>query len=209
MRGRGFVVRRVRSWPGPADGDRAGPDRLAGGGEGGVYIQLSGGYTVRIKPLRRGWSGPLPGPGPVRLVRLARPFSTTGATCPSIGPRSGPAPGPADAGRAGPAPSPGGAGRAGPALPVPVLSVIVRRLSMPPASSPIPARSSCPSPAPVRLPVRSLRVAPVPVRRGPPVPARLPVRRVHFQKQPRFFRPLHRAAKFPAIFPARYFMRAV
>ncbi len=57
----------------------------------------------------------------------------------------------------------------------------------------------------VRLPRRAEQAGQV--RRGPPVRVRLlvrlPVRRGHFRKQPRFFRPLHRAENFQRFFRRR------
>ena len=70
-----------------------------------------------------------------------------------------------------------------------------------------PARSSGPAPGPGRVQVQSGRAVLVRVRRGPPVLVRLLLRRGHFRKQPRFFRPLHRAENFQR-FSRRGILRA-
>lgn len=190
-------VRRSRPGPLPVRRSGSGPVRLAGGGKGGIYIQLSGDYTGRVKPLRRGW----PGSGLVRLACLAMPFSSTGTTAP----------------------------RQRPPVLVRLLAWLVyagrvrrwSRWSRPGGSG---------SPGPAWLLVHAPGVGPGPVsvrlswpgavlwsgsgvgpggagRAGPAlgparllVMVRLPVRRGHFRKQPRFFRPLHRAENFQRFF---------
>lgn len=209
MRGRGFVVRRVRSGPVPVRRSGPGLARLAGGGKGGVYIQLSGDYTARIKPLRRGWLAvPASCLAEFGAPVFNRRFNSPGNSSPAspLAPvRSWPWcwcwPSPALVQRCGPS-----------AWSVPVVLPVrssgwLRFLS---GVVPVPCRSSC-------------RAGPA--RFGPPVPVRLlrgpglrsgvvlrsrcrssPAR--PFPKATAIFPPPTPGRKFPAIFPARYFMRA-
>lgn len=203
MRGRGFVVRRGRSVPVPVRRSGPGLARLADGGKGGVYIQLSGDYTARIKPLRRGW----------RAVP-ASCLAEFGA--PVFNRRFNP---------------PGNSSPASPLAPVrswpwcwcwPSPALVQRcRPSARAVSAVLPVRSSgwlrSPSGA-VLFPCRSSRRA-GPARFGSvrrsrsgscavlasglarsSGPVAGPVRRGHFRKQPRFFRPLHRAENFQRFF---------
>ena len=210
MRGRGFVVRRGRSVPVPVRRSGPGLARLADGGKGGVYIQLSGDYTARIKPLRRGW----------RAVP-ASCLAEFGA--PVFNRRFNP---------------PGNSSPASPLAPVLVLVLVLAVSGFGPAVqaigagrlrraagpvlrlAPLPVRRG-PVPVPVLPPCRSGAV-----RFGPPVPVQLlrgpglrsgavlrsccrssPAR--PFPKATAIFPPPTPGRKFPAIFPARYFMRAV
>ena len=201
------MVRRGRSGPVPVRRSGPGLARLADGGKGGVYIQLSGDYTARIKPLRRGW----------RAV-LASCLAEFGA--PVFNRRFNP---------------PGNSSPASPLAPVrswpwcwcwPSPALVQRcRPSARAVSAVLPVRPSgwlrSPVPVPVLLPCRSGAV-----RFGPPVPVRLlrgpglrsgavlrsccrssPAR--PFPKATAIFPPPTPGRKFPAIFPARYFMRAV
>ena len=173
------------------------------GGKGGVYIQLSGDYTARIKPLRRGW----------RAVP-ASCLAEFGA--PVFNRRFNP---------------PGNSSPASPLAPVrswpwcwcwPSPALVQRcRPSARAISAVLPVRSSgwlrSPSGA-VLFPCRSSRRA-GPARFGSvrrsrsgscavlasglarsSGPVAGPVRRGHFRKQPRFFRPLHRAENFQRFF---------
>ena len=180
-------------------------------GEEGVYIQLSGDYTARIKPLRRGWRAvPASGLAKFGAPVFNRRFNPSGNS-PPVSPCAGPVLAlvlVVAVSGFGPALQAVGAGRlrraAGPVL----------RLA------PLPVRRG-PVPVPVLLPCRSCAV-----RFGPPVPVRLlrgpglrpgvflrfrcrssPAR--PFPKATAIFPPPTPGRKFPAIFPARYFMRAV
>lgn len=190
-----------------------GPARLGGFGSGpgrvwlAVQVEQAGRVRLPLQveqaervgspgPARS--SGPGPAPGPVRLARLAIPLAITGATAPAAAPAAAPGsgaapgPGPAGGGRAGPAPAPGGAGRAGPASVYAPGVGLVRRGSMFPASVRLPCRSGSWSGwwKPGGSGAAGL------VRRG----SLVRVRRGHFRKQPRFFRPLHRAENFQRFF---------
>ena len=62
----------MSGWAGPVWSPSAGPVLAWPGwlmGEGGVYIQLSGNYIARIKPLRRDWRAVLAS----RLAELGAP----------------------------------------------------------------------------------------------------------------------------------------
>ena len=182
------------------------------GGKGGVYIQLSGDYTARIKPLRRGW----------RAVP-ASCLAEFGA--PVFNRRFNP---------------PGNSSPASPLAPVrswpwcwcwPSPALVQRcRPSARAISAVLPVRSSgwlrSPSGA-VLFPCRSSRragparfgsvrrsrsgscavLASGPARSSGPGPAPGPAR--PFPKATAIFPPPTPGRKFPAIFPARYFMRAV
>ena len=180
-------------------------------GEEGVYIQLSGDYTARIKPLRRGWRAvPASGLAKFGAPVFNRRFNPSGNS-PPVSPCAGPVLAlvlVVAVSGFGPALQAVGAGRlrraAGPVL----------RLA------PLPVRRG-PVPVPVLLPCRSCAV-----RFGPPVPVRLlrgpglrpgvflrfrcrssPAR--PFPKATAIFPPPTPGRKFPAIFPARYFTRTV
>lgn len=204
------MVRRGRSVPVPVRRSGPGLARLADGGKGGVYIQLSGDYTARIKPLRRGW----------RAVP-ASCLAEFGA--PVFNRRFNP---------------PGNSSPASPLAPVLALVLVLAVSGFGPAVqaigagrlrraagpvlrlAPLPVRRG-PVPVPVLPPCRSGAV-----RFGPPVPVQLlrgpglrsgavlrsccrssPAR--PFPKATAIFPPPTPGRKFPAIFPARYFMRTV
>ena len=171
-------------------------------GEEGVYIQLSGDYTARIKPLRRGWRAvPASGLAKFGAPVFNRRFNPSGNS-PPVSPCAGPVLAlvlVVAVSGFGPALQAVGAGRlrraAGPVL----------RLA------PLPVRRG-PVPVPVLLPCRSCAV-----RFGPPVPVRLlrgpglrpgvvlrfrcrssPAR--PFPKATAIFPPPTPGRKFPAIF---------
>ena len=183
------MVRRGRSVPVPVRRSGPGLARLADGGKGGVYIQLSGDYTARIKPLRRGW----------RAVP-ASCLAEFGA--PVFNRRFNP---------------PGNSSPASPLAPVLALVLVLAVSGFGPAVQAIGAGRLRRAAGPV------LRLAPLPVRRGPvPVPVLPPCRSGAvlrsccrssparpFPKATAIFPPPTPGRKFPAIFPARYFMRAV
>ena len=180
-------------------------------GEEGVYIQLSGDYTARIKPLRRGWRAvPASGLAKFGAPVFNRRFNPSGNS-PPVSPCAGPVLAlvlVVAVSGFGPALQAVGAGRlrraAGPVL----------RLA------PLPVRRG-PVPVPVLLPCRSGAVRsrpPVPVRllRGPGLRSGVVLRSRcrssparPFPKATAIFPPPTPGRKFPAIFPARYFMRAV
>ena len=128
-------------------------------------------------------------------------FQSPAQLPPAAAPGPGPAPGPADSGRAGPAlvqVEQAGRGRCRSMFPASVRSGDVRRGSILPASV-----WSCPVPlarlpSPVRLPVWLMQAGRV--RLPVQVEQAGRVRRGHFRKQPRFFRPLHRAENFQRFF---------
>lgn len=171
-----MVVRRGRSGPLPVRRSGPGLARLADGGKGGVYIQLSGDYTARIKPLRRGWravpASCLAEFGAPVFNRRFNPPGNSSPASPLAPVRSWPG---AGAGRLR-LWSSGAGRRRGPSPPC-------CRSGPPAGSAPRPARSfsrAGPPAVPVRRgSVRSAGPGPAlarswpPVRRGPPVP--LPV----------------------------------
>ena len=205
-----MVVRRGRSGPVPVR--RSGPSlaRLADGGKGGVYIQLSGDYTARIKPLRRGWLAvPASCLAEFGAPVFNRRFNSPGNSSPAspLAPvRSWPWcwcwPSPALVQRCGPS-----------AWSVPVVLPVrssgwLRSL---PGAVLFPCRSSCRAgPARFGPGLRSRSGSCVVLASGPAWssgPVAGPVRRGHFRKQPRFFRPLHRAENFQR-FSRRGILRA-
>ena len=172
MRGRGLVVLPGRSGLVPVRRSGPGPVRLAGGGRGRIYQAIRRLYRAHKTPPARLADGP----GLLAGGVLARRFSIAAAIRPASAPRSGPplAPG------AGPAWSFSGV--------VPVLWW-ARSFGWLRSLLPVPLRRG-PSLARCRSSGG----------RGPLVPVRLQVRRGHFRKQPRFFRPLHRAENFQRFF---------
>ena len=197
-------------WPGPRPPVRPRPGPAGWLGKGGVYIKLSGDYTARIKPLRRGWRT-VPAswlaefwragfqsppqsvrhrlPVPVRpwpLVLVRRGSSPT--WCRSSGGRGPPAGSdPCCRSRPGAVLLWRGAG--------PLVGAVLR-LAPVPAAGPAPAWSFSGA-VPVLWWARSSGAGPAP---GPARP---------FPKATAIFPPPTPGRKFPAIFPARYFMRAV
>ena len=172
------------------------------GGRGGVYTKLPGDYTARIKPLRRGWPGPAgrswPGPAGASCNGVFNPRRNFPRQRPPVLARLL-----ARLMQAGRVRLPFQVEQAGRVrrrsmFPASVRSGDVRRGSILSASVQSGPGPLARLPSPVRLPVRLMQAGRVRL----PVQAEQAgqVRRGHFRKQPRFFRPLHRAENFQRFF---------